>query len=383
MKKIAIIISMFLLLGCGSKERGDTIEELNFYREKVEKYNLKIAALEAEMETGENPAVKSSTLPVEVKTMDYQSFSRYFDVTGVMEAVQDAYISPEINGKIQKVAVKRGSRVNKGDLMIKLDTEVTEKNIEEVKTSLRLADQVFQKQKELWEQKIGSELQYLEAKNAMESLQARLATLEEQLAMASISAPFSGIIDDIMVKEGELATPGMPLVHLLNLATMRVSARISEAFLNSVSRGDLVELRFPTYPEYGMEAQVTRLGQVIDPQTRTFILEVELDNPQEKLKPNLLTSVRIQDFADDRALVVPSSILRQDFNGTFLFRVSSENGKKIAEKVYVMPGTTVQDQTLISEGLSPGDKVITKGFNLVSNGSPVRMTNLEDQNDGA
>jgi RND family efflux transporter MFP subunit len=307
--------------------------------------------------------------------MAHQSFSGYFEVTGVLEAMQDAYISPELNGQILDIAVRRGSRVNQGDLIIRLETEITEKNIEEVKTSLELAQQIFQRQKELWEQKIGSELQYLEAKNGMESLQARLATLEEQRDKAYIAAPFSGIIDDIMVKEGELATPGMPLVHLVSLASMRVSARISEAFLTRVAEGDLVDLDFPAYPDYELKAPVTRLGQVIDPQTRTFALEVELENPRGQLKPNMLASLRIQDFSDDRALVVPSNVLRQDFNGTFLFRIASENGKPIAEKVYVKPGITIQDQTLISEGLLPGDTVITRGFNLVSSGSPVRIIN--------
>ena len=375
MKQIAVIISLSLLVACGPEGTAAKKAELDSYRQKVEEYNQKIADLEAELEDQNDDSEAVALLPVEIKEMTPEFFARYFEVTGVIEALKDAYISPEINGQIQKVSVQRGSRVKKGDLILKLNTDVIEKSVDEIETSLELAKRIFSKQEELWEQNIGSELQYLEAKNAMQSLQARLATLEKQMEMAHVSAPFSGIIDDIMVKEGELASPGNPLVHLVNLSNMRVSANISEAYLSSLSKGDLVELRFPAYPEDLLKAGVTRLGEVIDPQTRTFTLEVELKNPREKLKPNMLTSVRIQDYKNNSSLVVPSNILRQDFNGTFLFRISDENGSSKAQKVYVKRGITVQDQTMITEGLSAGNLVITKGFNLVSEGTPVRVIN--------
>jgi membrane fusion protein (multidrug efflux system) len=375
MKQIALIISLSLLVACGPEGTSAKKAELDSYRQKVEEYNQKIADLEAELENQNDDSEAVALLPVEIKEMTPEFFARYFEVTGVIEALKDAYISPEINGQIQKVSVQRGSRVKKGDLILKLNSDVIEKSVDEIETSLELAKRIFIKQEELWEQNIGSELQYLEAKNAMQSLQARLATLEKQMEMAHVSAPFSGIIDDIMVKEGELASPGNPLVHLINLSNMRVSANISEAYLSSLSKGDLVELRFPAYPEDLLKAGVTRLGEVIDPQTRTFTLEVELKNPREKLKPNMLTSVRIQDYKNSSSLVVPSNILRQDFNGTFLFRISDENGSSKAQKVYVKRGITVQDQTMITEGLSAGDLVITKGFNLVSEGTPVRIIN--------
>lgn len=376
MKQIAIILSLSLLVACGPEESGSKKAELDSYRQKVEEYSQKVADLEAELKNENNDSEAVALLPVEIKEMTPEFFARYFEVTGVIEALKDAYISPEINGQIHNIRVQRGSRVKKGDMILKLNTDVIEKSVIEIETSLELAKRIFSKQEELWEQNIGSEVQYLEAKNAMESLQARLATLNKQMEMAQVTAPFSGIIDDIMVKEGELASPGIPLVHLVNLSGMRVSANISEAYLSSLSKGDQVELRFPAYPEDLIKADVTRLGEVIDPQTRTFTLEVELKNPGEKLKPNMLTSVRVQDFKNNNSLVVPSNILRQDFNGTFLFRISDDNGSFKAQKIYVKRGITVQDRTMITEGLSAGDLVITKGFNLVSEGSAVKVINL-------
>jgi len=373
MKHLAVIISFSLLVACSPGGSDQKKAELDSYRQKVEEYNQKIAELEAELDNKQADPEAIDRLPVEIKEMSPEFFARYFEVIGVMEALQDAYISSEINGQIQMIAVERGSRVRQGDLILKLNTDVTEKTMEEVKTSLELATRIFTKQEELWEQNIGSELQYLEAKNGKESLEARLSTLKQQLEMAHVTAPFGGIIDDIMVKEGELASPGIPLVHLVNLSNMRVSANVSESYLSSVSQGDQVELRFPAYPDMLNKAAVTRLGKVIDPQTRTFALEVEMKNPGEKLKPNMLTSVRIQDYSDEQAMVVPTFLLRQDFNGTFLFKVAEEKGVSRAQKTYVKRGITVQDQTQIAEGLSPGDLVVTKGFNLVSDGTPLRI----------
>ncbi len=190
-----------------------------------------------------------------------EQFSRYFEVSGAIEALEDAYLSAELNGQIQEVRVQRGERVKKGDTIIKLNTDVTEKSIDEVKTSLQLARRIYGKQQELWDQNIGSEIQYLEAKNNMESLEARLATLEKQLAMSYVTSPFSGIIDDIMLKTGELASPGIPLVHLLGLKNMRVSAEVSEAYLNHINKGDLVALRFPNYPDEAHRSTGKPLGR--------------------------------------------------------------------------------------------------------------------------
>ena len=359
MKQLIILISLSFIISCspGGADRKKALPEGNGNVEN-------------------NTAAELTAVPVEVKKISPEVFSRYFEVTGVMEALKDASLSPEINGQIQEVLVQRGATVKKGELLIKLNTDVTEMSIEELKTNLQLASLIYEKQKELWEQNIGSELQFLEAKNAMESLEARLATLKKQLEMASITAPFSGIIEDIMVKEGELASPGMQMLRLVNLSVMRISARVSEAYISSVQTGDVVKISVNAYPEMMISAKISRLGEVIDPQTRTFTLEVEIDNPGWKLKPNMLSSVRIRDYEDKNALVVPSIVLKQDFEGTFLFCVSTEGGSSIARKVYVESGVTVQDMTRINDGLAPDDLIITKGYNLVGDGTPVRIVEL-------
>lgn len=376
MKQHLIIAVLAILVSCSPGGTDSKKAEIERYKKKVSNYTQKIAALERELGEEAAPLKPESSLVVEVKQLSSEKFSRHFEVTGYMEAVQDAYISPEINGQIDNILVKRGARVRKGKLLIKLNTDVTEKSIEEVKTNLELATRLYEKQEELWEQNIGSEIQYLEVKNGKESLEARLATLERQLEMAQVRAPFNGIVDDIMVRQGEIAAPGMQLVRLVNLGTMRVSARVSEAYLNSVKENDMVELRFASYPDMMLKSGVNRLGEVIDQVTRTFTLEVILDNKDERLKPNMLTTVRITDYSENNALVVPTIILKEDFKGTFLFLLIAEGEKNIAQKVYVQRGITVQDQTMILNGINPGDNVIIKGYNLVSDGTPLKVNNI-------
>lgn len=376
MKQHLIIAVLAILVSCSPGGTDNKKAEIERYKKKVSNYTQKIAALERELGEEAAPLKPESSLVVEVKQLSSEKFSRHFEVTGYMEAVQDAYISPEINGQIDNILVKRGARVRKGKLLIKLNTDVTEKSIEEVKTNLELATRLYEKQEELWEQNIGSEIQYLEVKNGKESLEARLATLERQLEMAQVRAPFNGIVDDIMVRQGEIAAPGMQLVRLINLGTMRVSARVSEAYLNSVKENDMVELRFSSYPDMMLKSGINRLGEVIDQVTRTFTLEVILDNKDERLKPNMLTTVRITDYSENNALVVPTIILKEDFKGTFLFLSIAEGEKNIAQKVYVQRGITVQDQTMILNGINPGDKVIIKGYNLVSDGTPLKVNNI-------
>ena len=368
-KLIALLTLGLTLWACGP---SDPQEELEKYRRKISEYEMKIAQIEQRMDDHSGSSDNVQALAVETMQLNLQPFSSYLEVTGLLESVQDADISPETSGQIEEVAVKRGAQVRAGELLVRLNTELIEKNIAEVRTNLELATLRFEKQEELWQKKIGSEIQYLETKNGKEVLEARLATLEEQLALARITAPFPGIVESISVKAGELASPGMPLLRLVNLDRMRVTARVSESYLNQVREGDEVELRFAAYPDLTLREKISRMGEVIDPETRTLILEVELKNRERLLKPNMLTSIRIEDYHRDDALVVPSIVLRNDFNGTFLFRAVSRGEGMVAEKVYVEPGITVQDQTEITGGIAPGDQIIVKGYHLVGEGTPLR-----------
>ena len=303
--------------------------------------------------------------------MQPETFEHYIEINGRLEAEEDAFISPEMSGQIETIHVKEGQFVKKGQLLVSLNTNLIESNIREVKTGLELASKLYDKQKELWSQNIGSELQYLEAKNKKEQAEAKLKTLETQMDMASIEAPFNGVVEAIQMKEGELATPGMQLIRLINLDKLKLYGNISERYLTSVSKGEEVLISFPDLAGMTISAPIFRVGNVIDDASRTFRIEVKIRNTSHRLKPNLYSTIKINDFSSSSALVVPSVAIKQDIRGNYLY-LASEDGKK-ARKKYVDTGLSYRDQTMILKGLEPGDRVIVKGFAQVSDGVDINL----------
>ena len=317
--------------------------------------------------------VVAENLPVEVKTVVPEKFEHFFAVNGSLEAIQDAFISAETSGQIQAVHVQEGQRVRQGDLLVSLNSDITRNAVAEVQNALELARTVFRKRQELWDKKIGAEIQYLEAKTSKESLENRLASLQAQLALAKIMAPFSGIVDKIYKKAGELAVPGLQLMQLVNLNRMRVNAEVSETYLGRIKKGDRVEITFPTYPGLRLEAAISRIGQVVSAKNRTVLVQAELDNRQEQMKPNMMVTLRCRDFFEPGALVVPAIVVKNDLTGTYLYTVERENGKSVARKLHVTTGLTEGNRTMIVDGLTAGQGVIVSGYNLVRNGLPVTV----------
>jgi RND family efflux transporter MFP subunit len=326
-----------------------------------------------------------TALLVEAKTLTHETFDHYFQANGTVEAVQDAFISPEINGQIKKIHVKEGQRVKKGDLLVSLSSDVTESAIAEVKSGLELAKTIYKRRKGLWEKKIGSEVQYLEAKTNKESLENKLKTLQAQLEMTQIKAPIDGIVDKIFRKEGELAIPGMQLTQLVNLKKVYVNAEVSEAYLPMLKKGDAVQVTFPTYPDLTVDTVIHRTGNVIKMENRTFLVQLKLDNRDERLKPNIIAILKMKDFSAAAALVVPSIIIKNDLNGSYLYVVEEKEGKLLAKKTYVTPGKSEGGNTMITKppkppkgprdpkGLEPGQREIKAGYNLVTNGMEVKL----------
>lgn len=310
---------------------------------------------------------------VECRTLAPQPFAHSFTTNGVVEAVREAFISPETNGQIARIPVREGQRVAAGQLLAALNADVIRSSIAEVKSNLELARVVYEKRRQLWEKKIGSEIQLLEAKAGKESLENRLQALQAQLDMANVTAPFAGVVDRIYQKEGELASPGVQLMQLVDLRRIRINAEISETYLSSVHPGDPVQLTFSAYPGMELKAAVGRVGQVVNPQNRTFLVQIEMDNPTEKFKPNMLAVLRIRDFYRSDALTVPAIVVKNDLQGSFLYVAAEENGVTVARKTYVETGLNEGGVTMITKGLAPGQRVIVGGYNLVVNGMPVRV----------
>lgn len=356
-------------------------EKISEYNDEIVELNQKVRELENKLvELGETPRNRSKT-NVEVFQLEPQTYNRYVKVNGTVEAVREAMVSPETNGQIKSISVKKGQTVSAGQELARLNTSVIENNIAEIKTSLSLAETVFKRQEKLWEQEIGSEIQYLEAKNNYETLQKRLSTLESQLEMAVIKAPFNGVVDEIFMKEGELAMPGMQVMQIINLSDLYVNAEVSESFLPVINATDKVILRFPSYPDYEEVVSVYRIGNVINPDNRTFPLQLRIKNVDQKIKPNMLANISIESYASEEALVLPSILIKQDVQGYFVYVADeNNNNEKIAKKAYIERGYDGEGKTLVESGLNQGDLIINAGHNQVSEGSFINIKNTLSMN---
>jgi membrane fusion protein, multidrug efflux system len=374
MKKISIIIIALIALSCNPQDTPEAIRnKISKLKDKQIELNHQIKELETKLNAFESDDHLNGFVPVLLETLEVNRFEHFILVNGMVELIEEAQISPEANGQIRKIHVAKGQRVNRGDLLISLNTSILENSIAEIELGLDLATKIFEKQQELWNQKIGSELQYLEAKNAKESLEHRLTTLKSQRDMSLVRAPFNGIVDDIYQKEGELASPGRAILYLANLDNLKVVADVSESLLPKISKGDLVTVNFPTY-NIEMTAPINRIGHLIDASTRTIRVEVLLRNINGQIKPNQIASLRIKDFEAEKAIVVPSIIVKQDNRGEFVFVANkNEKGDNIATKTYLQSGLSYADRTMITSGLEAGQKVVVAGFNQVGNGSLIEI----------
>ncbi len=375
MKKLVLLLSVIALVSCNKGTQKEQIEmEIDEKKKEVREIEKEINKLEDKLANLPGDGAKKYQLPVKVKVVEPGTFNHYITVNGSVEAVNSAFISPEQGGQIKTIHVNEGQRVGKGQLLVTLNTSVTRNTIKEVETQLELAKKLYEKQKNLWEQNIGSEVQYLQAKTNKESLENKLRTLKSQLDMSLVHAPFSGIVEEIPIKEGELASPGMRVLQMVNLSKIKIEADVSEKYITKIHEGDKVQVSFSSYEDMELKVPIIRKGNTIEPDNRTFKIEIQFKNPNNKIKPNMMSTITINDYTTDSALVVPAIIVKQDFNGNYLYHVvEDEEGHNIAKKAYVKTGKSYNDQTVINEGIKPGFKVVTSGYNLVSNGSYVKI----------
>jgi len=370
MKKINILILIVLFFGsCSEKPNSEEIQKQIF------EYKEKITELQNQLDTlnkANNSNNSNSSIVVKVQEMKNEKLIHFIKTTAYIKAKKQAYVSPEMNGQIKHIYVKEGQYVKKGQTLVVLNANVLKSSIEEVKTGLSLAKIIFKKQQSLWEQKIGKELDYLQAKNKKESLEAKLKTLNAQLEMTIIKAPISGIIDEIYLKEGELASPGRQVINLINLKKMEADADISEKYLPFIHAGDSVLLSFPAYPELHIKTKITRTGNEINSINRTFKTGVDFLNIKNNIKPNMIAELSLADYIG-KNISVPSLIVKKDTKGDYLFTAEEKNGIYYTKKVYVKTSYLIGNKIIIEEGLKPGDKVIIEGFNLISNNQKVSI----------
>lgn len=363
-KILILLIAISIFATSCSEPEKDINEQIREYKTQITDLNYKVA----ELEKLNKNEYKGLRVPVRAEKISHKSFSHKFMASGELEAINDAFISPEISGQITDIYVNEGEDVKKDQLLAKLNTILIDNSIIEIKEQLALAKIVYNKQSKLWKQKIGSEIQYLEAKNNFDNLSNRLESLNAQRDLAFIKSPIDGIVENINFKKGELASPGMQFMQLVNIDNLYVTLQLSEAHISSVKKGDSVVITFPPYPELSFSQPVYRTGNVINPQNRTFVTEIKINNKNHLLKPNMLANVKINDYNNKKAIVIPSILIKEDMTGQFVYLIDTVENNTIAKKQYIKTGLSFNDHTEIIDGINIGDIIITDGYNNISNG---------------
>lgn len=343
---------------------------------ELNKLTLEIAQLESEI-SSEDPTfgVKKARL-VTTTPVERSDFEHYVEIQGSIEADDMVDVTSETAGRILSLKVKEGDAVRQGQLIAELDLEALKKQIAELETSLDLANTVYERQKRLWDQNIGSEMQYLEAKNNKERLEKSLETLQYNLGKSKVYAPISGVVENEVLQSGELAAPGAPIVQILNTNRLKAKASVPENYLKAVERGAKVKVSVPAL-DWETEARITQIGRVIDPSNRTFEVEVALSDPQRRLKPNLLAYVHFKDYEETEVITIPLDQVQEEVGGKKYVFVADQSGEEaVARKVYVKIGRTNNEgKVVITDGLEGDEVLIMEGARGLVDNDLIDITN--------
>ncbi len=373
---------MLSLLATACQEKNDLAEKkeaLSEKKAKMQELKAEISQLEQEIAAKDTAFAKSNRRAALVTTTPViqKDFEHFVEVRGEVESDKNVTISAETGGRITSIPVEVGRRVQAGQVLLNINADVLRNNIEEVKTQYQLASTVFERQKNLWEQNIGTEVQFLEARNRKEALERQLATLQTQLSQSVVKAPFSGTVEEIMARQGEMASPGAPLVRLVSLQDMKVKASVSEQYIGQFKQGDEVEITFPSLNKT-IESTLVSVGQVINQSNRTFTIEASLPGDNDLLKPNLLAVLKVKNFERDNAIVVPTNLIQRDGKGPYVYVVDKNKEVPQARKKHIETGVTYENQTLVESGLDANDVLIEQGFREVVDGMNLRITESEE-----
>ncbi|MCB0489768.1 MAG: efflux RND transporter periplasmic adaptor subunit [Cyclobacteriaceae bacterium] len=382
-KYILLPIIFFIAAACGEEKENKSLaqkkEELDKARADFQELKMKIVNLENELSEIDPEFARENNKAILVSTFvaKHQPFEHKVEVRGAVESRRNVLLSAQTAGEIKRIPVREGQRVTAGQVLVELDADVIRKTISELKTSLDLATTVYEKQAKLWEQKIGTEVQYLQAKNNKESLENKLATANAQLNLAIIRAPFSGTIDQLPARVGEMAAPGVPLVRIVSTEEMYLKADVSERFIGRFNAGDKVDILFPLSNKK-LTSVVSSVGQVINTENRTFEVEVTLPKVDFVVKPNQVVVLQLRDYVNQEALAVPTRLIQKDEDGQYIYIVEQRENGPIARKVHVKAGITSETETEVIEGLKGSEQIVDKGFRDLSEGVAVNVADVAE-----
>jgi len=370
MKKIIYfsVIMAFLVSCGGSADKKAQLTKLKADRDKL---NEQISKLESTLDPVGKKSEKKA-ISVNVTEVAENVFNHYIKVQGTVDGDQNIAVSPQMAGIVTAVYAKEGTTVRKGEVLAELDAQVMKQSVEEVKTQLELANNIFEKQSALWDKKIGSEVQFLQAKTNKESLEHRLATMKEQLKMTKVVSPIAGTVENNPLRVGQMATPGAPTstIRVINMSVAKITADISEAYATRIHDGNQVLVNFPDLNK-DIETKLNFTSRFIDPTNRTFRVECKISSKDVPLRANMIAYIKIKDYSNAKAFSLPVNYVQNDQNGKFIY-IAKQNGNEwIAEKRTIKTGKDYDGIIEILEGLKSGEKIISSGFQDLNAGQKV------------
>ncbi|MDC0643828.1 efflux RND transporter periplasmic adaptor subunit [Flavobacteriaceae bacterium] len=387
MKKTLLLFTSIFLAQCGSSDKQITAEiieggDLAAIQTKKTEVVKTINALQTELNLLNNAIGEVDTqkkfLLVSSVAVNSTSYTHYVDFQGTLETDKNIVVYPEIPGLLKTINVRVGQKVKQGQLMATLSDSGLIDQLEQLELQLELAKTTYNRQSRLWDQKIGSEIQYLQAKTQFKSLEKSIAQMKDQVAKTNLIAPFDGIIDQIMADPGSNLAPGMtPVLRIINMDEMKVSAFIPELHLPNISANTPVVVNIPVLRK-SLDAKVSSVGNFINPNNRSFRIEIELKNQEGDLKPNMTAQLRVNDYINPTALMVASKNILEDQAGAhFVYTLEEVSGKESvfkAVKTFVTIGKSSDNQTEILSGLQAGDRLVEDGIRLIEDQQLVNVT---------
>lgn len=377
MLALVLGITAGLLTSCGEEKAQDPADRLKELQAEQARIGAEIQKLQKELrqsgsKTADNTPANTKTKLVQALTLEESPFRTWVEVQGTVDARQSIEVTAESMGVVRNIKVKEGQKVTKGQILAELDQTVLLQSIEEIKGQLDFAKQLYTKQSNLWKQNIGSEVQYLNAKNQKESLERRLSTIESQLDMTRIKAPVSGTVDQVYLKLGQSTAMGMPAVRVVNFNDLRVITDLSESYVSRVREGASVELEFKDL-NLTAQGRIAYVARSISALNRTFRAEVPLNNREGLYRPNMIVGMKINDYSTNKAIKIPVNLLQNSDEGTFVMVVRGEGTSLKASRVSVTPGRSNGIETEILQGLQTGDRIITTGYNDLNDGQAITL----------
>tara|TARA_B100001778_G_scaffold36559_1_gene26509 strand:+ start:2232 stop:3350 length:1119 start_codon:yes stop_codon:yes gene_type:complete len=370
MKRILSVLTI-LLFSCDSGDLDSKKKKLdNLKNSLVETYS-EIDKLEKEISQLDSSYNSKNYELVSTSALNIGSFISKIELRGNIQSKKNILIVSEVVGKFKNIFVDEGQYVEKGTVLASIDSEIIQNNLREIKSNLDLLKTIYERQANLWENEIGSELDFLRAKSNYESIKNRYGALKIQLSKFNILAPFSGVVDNINAKVGEMSSPGIPSFRMYNDSDSYISVDVSENFINSFKAGDSVQVINSGGEIY--KSKVISVSQVINSMNRTFNIGVEIPiELEENVKPNQILNVLLIDYTNNDAISVPSKIIFNDDRGSYVFVVVDFDGEKIARKTPVLVGRSYEYQTEILSGLIGDEIIIDKGALEVMDGTYIK-----------